>query len=57
MGDVTLNEPPIIIWDDDKIMGRAFSLLLTDFGKDATLVYRPERPLPNGATVYVEIEE
>lgn len=53
--DVTLFEPPIIIWgDDNDELQRVFQL---EIGNNARVVYRPEYPLPSGATVYVELYE
>ncbi len=52
--DVTLFEPPIVLWEYDEEIQRVFQL---EIGNNARVVYRPESPLPSGATVYVELYE
>jgi hypothetical protein len=51
--DILLANPPIVSWKNGIEMGRYFTYLI---GDKAKLVYRPESPLPSGATVYIEID-
>lgn len=52
--DILLNEPPIIVWKDNKEVGRVFNYSIDE---NSDLVYKPENPLPNGSTVYIEVYE
>jgi hypothetical protein len=53
-GDVTLYQPPIVVWENDIEIKKVF---IYEISEEADLVYRPEKPLPNGATVYIEVYE
>lgn len=44
---------PILIWKEGKIYNRVDYFCINN---TTTLVYKPKDPLPNGSTVYIEIE-